>query len=115
MANRTQRSLWPVVLIVTGFVLVAVAGLVIVNRQQPATPVPGPDTLTELPFPAVQRVSLEDARRALDAGTAVFVDVRDRGSYEQAHIPAALSIPLDEIAARQDELDPDEWIITYCT
>lgn len=95
--------------------LVAVAGLIVTNLRQPATAVPGPEALTELPFPAVQRVSLEDARQALDAGTAVFVDVRDRGSYEQAHIPGALSIPLDEIATRQDELDPEDWIITYCT
>lgn len=115
MANRTQRSLWPIVLIVAGFVLVAAAGLVVVNLRRPAAPVPGPDALSEVPFPSVQRVSLEDSRRALDEGTAVFVDVRDPGSYEQAHIPGALSIPLDEISGRKDELSPDDWIITYCT
>jgi 3-mercaptopyruvate sulfurtransferase SseA len=115
MANRTQRSLWPVVLIVAGFVLVAVAGLIVANLRQPAATVSGPGALTEVPFPAVQRVSVEDARRAHEGGSAVFVDVRDPGSYEQAHIPGALSIPLEELADGQEELDPDDWIITYCT
>lgn len=115
MPDRARRSLWPIVLIVTGFVLVAAAGLLVANLREPATPVPGLDTLTEVPFPSVQRVSLQDAKGALDEQVAVFVDVRDRGSYEGAHIPGALSVPLDEISARKDELDPDDWIITYCT
>lgn len=115
MPNGTRRSLWPIVLIVTGFVFVAAAGILVANLRARATPVPGPDALTEVPFPSVQRVSLQDAKRALDEGVAVFVDVRDPGSYEQAHIPGALSIPLDEVSARKEELDPEDWIITYCT
>jgi rhodanese-related sulfurtransferase len=45
----------------------------------------------------------------------VFVDVRSAGSYAASHIPGALSIPLGELDARLDELDPAARIITYCT
>lgn len=63
----------------------------------------------------IVRVSLEDARRALDSETAVFVDVRDPSSYAAGHIPGALSMPLDALEQHLDELDPQAWIITYCT
>lgn len=115
MANRLQRSFWPIVMIVAGIVLVAVASLIITNLQSPPPSVSQPDVLTEIPYPDVSRVSLLDAKKAYDDGTAVFVDVRDRGSYQQSHIPGALSIPVDETESRKDELNPNDWIITYCT
>ena len=63
----------------------------------------------------VPRVSLEEAKAAFDAKTAVFLDVRSAGSYAAGHVPGALSIPLNEMEARLGELDPQQWIITYCT
>lgn len=64
---------------------------------------------------AVTRVSLTDAKAAFDAKTAVFLDVRDAQSYALAHVPGALNIPLNELEARLGELNPNAWIITYCT
>lgn len=61
------------------------------------------------------RVSLDEAKRHYDAGTAIFVDVRAAEAYRSAHIPGALSIPLGEIEARSGELSPEARIITYCT
>jgi 3-mercaptopyruvate sulfurtransferase SseA len=75
-------------------------------------PYPNPTPATA---ESVVRVSLADAKSAFDAKTAVFLDVRDAGSYAEAHIPGALNIPLNELEARLDELDPNAWIITYCT
>jgi 3-mercaptopyruvate sulfurtransferase SseA len=63
----------------------------------------------------VPRVSLEEAKSALDAGSAIFLDVRSQQSYESQHIPGALNIPLPDMEARLGELDKAEWIITYCT
>jgi hypothetical protein len=65
----------------------------------------------------VPRVSLEEARAALDSGAAVIVDVRSPEFYEASHIPGAISIPLPEIERNPTDvaLDKDEWIITYCT
>jgi len=63
----------------------------------------------------VQRVTLEDSKAAFDSGEAVFLDVRSESSFASSHIPDALSIPLDELEARIDEIDPNLWVITYCT
>jgi len=63
----------------------------------------------------IQRVTLEESKLAFDNGKATFVDVRIASTYEASHIPGALSIPLAELQTRIDELDPDAWIITYCT
>ena len=59
------------------------------------------------------RVTLEEAKKAFDEGTAVFVDVRASSAYEAAHIPGALSIPSNELPARMTQLDKNAWIIPY--
>ena len=63
----------------------------------------------------IQRVSLEESKTAFDNGEAIFLDVRSASSYAAGHIPNALSIPLAELEPRVSELDPNQWIITYCT
>lgn len=63
----------------------------------------------------VQRITLEESKAAFDNGEATFVDVRTASTYEASHIPGALSIPLSELQERIGELDPNQWIITYCT
>lgn len=65
----------------------------------------------------VPRVSLEEARAALDSGAAVIVDVRSAEAYEASHVAGAVSIPLAEVEANPTglALDPEQWIITYCT
>jgi hypothetical protein len=68
-----------------------------------------------IPYPKVKRVSLADAKAAFDLGNAIFVDVRGEPYYSQGHIPGALSIDGDELEERLNELEPDAWIITYCT
>jgi 3-mercaptopyruvate sulfurtransferase SseA len=69
----------------------------------------------QIPESEVPRVSLEEALTAYQDGSAVFVDVRAASSYEASHIPGALSLPVAEIETRFNELDPNHWIITYCT
>jgi predicted sulfurtransferase len=70
--------------------------------------------LTEAEVP---RVSLEQAKVALEDGTAVFVDVRSAEAYAVSHIAGAINIPVNEIEADPTALtlDRDQWIITYCT
>lgn len=74
-----------------------------------------PQHSVEETFPEISRASLADSKAALDNRKAVFVDVRDASAYAEAHIPGALSIPLAELETRLNELDPNQWIITYCT
>ena len=63
----------------------------------------------------VQRTSLKDAKAAYDGKKAIFLDVRTSESYTRNHVPGAVSIPEAQIIARMNELDPNQWIIAYCS
>jgi hypothetical protein len=108
MAEK-RKSLFPLFLL-GGGVLLLLAGLVSVffNQKPEAIGAATPASVEQ-----VQRVSLEDARAALDSGTAVFLDVRSRESYAAAHIPGAVLIPLNELPTRMGELNQGSWIIPY--
>jgi 3-mercaptopyruvate sulfurtransferase SseA len=96
-----------------GLLLIAVAVLFGTQRTSTVTP---PDTVhEEETYPEVPRLSVEEAKTALDAGTAIVVDVRAAEAYQAAHVAGSINIPLTELEARLGELDKDEWIITYCT
>jgi hypothetical protein len=114
--HRAYRSFGPVILIAAGLVLIlGVAILVLfpgLIGAAPETPAAPP---ANIPFSDVPRISLADSYAAWVTGSAVFVDVRGESFYETAHIPGALSIPEEDISERLDQLDKDDWIITYCT
>ena len=107
--SDNRKNIFPWFLL-GGGVLLLLAGLVsvLLNRQPQAV-------LTQTPASVgqVERVSLEDAKAAFDAGTAVFLDVRAGNSYEASHIPGAVSIPSNELPTRMGELDRGSWIIPY--
>jgi rhodanese-related sulfurtransferase len=65
----------------------------------------------------VPRISLEEARVALESGAAVIVDVRNPGAFEASHVAGAISVPLGIIERdlANVPLDKDQRIITYCT
>ena len=118
MKKRKAKN-FPVLLLAGGGLLLIVVAVMLglqsgTNQASPSTPVAssGHDEET---YPEIERVSLEDAKAALDAGTAVFVDVRGVDAYNMSRIPGSLSIPLAELESRLTELDPNQWIITYCT
>lgn len=65
---------------------------------------------------SVPRISLAEFRKLVEAGTVVVLDVRSPQAYREGHIPGAVSVPLETVAARAAE-----WrgaarpIVTYCT
>jgi 3-mercaptopyruvate sulfurtransferase SseA len=117
MSRRKPNPKFPLVLAIGGGVLLIITAILIGLQntsnaipQTSASQLGGEDT-----YPEIQRVSLEDAKAAYDAGSAVFVDVRAVDSYNISHIPGALNIPLANTQERLGELDKAKWIITYCT
>ena len=63
----------------------------------------------------VSLASTELSRMIADGQQVVILDVRDRDSYAEEHIPQAKNIPYDELEARiLDELSPADTIVTYC-
>lgn len=51
--------------------------------------------------------------RARD-GDVVVIDVRPAVEYDAGHIPGALSVPLDQLEARLDQLPEDREVVAYC-
>jgi rhodanese-related sulfurtransferase/rubrerythrin len=47
-------------------------------------------------------------------GEFLLLDVRQPEEYEAGHIPGAMLVPLGELEARQEDLERDKKIITYC-
>jgi 3-mercaptopyruvate sulfurtransferase SseA len=61
------------------------------------------------------RITLAEFKKLFDAHDVVVVDVRDEASFRAGHIPGALSIPLDQLAAKTDQLKAEKKpIVTYC-
>ena len=77
------------------------------------TPSPTPEggALTKARVP---RISVEVAKEMADAGEAILVDVRPKGTFGLAHIAGAISLPSDEVPDRYDELATDRLIVFYC-
>jgi hypothetical protein len=65
----------------------------------------------------VPRVTVENAKAALDAGVAIIVDVRSQEAYDAQHIAGAIFISLADMESTTADLKlyKNKWIITYCT
>ena len=58
-------------------------------------------------------IGQEEARHMMDAGSALFVDVRRTEQYDRVRIPGALSIPIRGSAEEFFHLPQDRDIIFY--
>lgn len=63
----------------------------------------------------VPRVSVEDAKRVVDEGKAIFIDVRSQESYRESHIPGAVNVPLDGGSNYAVDASRDALLFLYCT
>ena len=64
--------------------------------------------------PDFARLSPAELRPRLDRCDALLLDARPHLEYNAGHIPAAISIPIDELPNRLDELPTDKLIVAYC-
>jgi rhodanese-related sulfurtransferase/DNA-binding transcriptional ArsR family regulator len=60
------------------------------------------------------RLSPAELRQELDRSNVLLLDARPRLEYAAGHLPAAISIPIDELPDRLDELPTDKLIVAYC-
>jgi 3-mercaptopyruvate sulfurtransferase SseA len=102
-------------------VILAMPGSEAPLQTQPAAP-PAAEPVTKKtppppadPIAAMPRISVAEAKKALDAGKAVLVDVRAAEAYQAEHAKGAISLPAFEMYARYGELPKGKQIITYCT
>jgi rhodanese-related sulfurtransferase len=59
-------------------------------------------------------VPLAELQERLRTGEAVLVDVRPAVEYQAAHLPGAISMPLNELARRMHEIPAGKEVIAYC-
>jgi hypothetical protein len=76
-----------------------------------SAPTPAP---TATPDDA-QRITLADAKKAFDDGSAFFVDARAAEAYEMEHIKGAVNITPATLGAHLKELPKNKKIIVYCS
>ena len=63
----------------------------------------------------VERISVADAKAALEGKTALLVDVRDPSAFDQEHAKGALSFFRLDSGPGGVALPKHKLIITYCT
>lgn len=59
-------------------------------------------------------VDTDELLRRLERGDVVLLDVRPEPEYAGGHLPGALHIPLEDLAARIGELPRDREVVAYC-
>ncbi|GAC1341339.1 MAG: metalloregulator ArsR/SmtB family transcription factor [Candidatus Dormibacteria bacterium] len=61
-----------------------------------------------------EEVAREELLARATAGDVVVLDVRPAVEFIAGHIPGAVSIPLDQLTSRLDELPAETEIVAYC-
>lgn len=110
MSRTTKSSTISIVTIAIGVVLIGFAAIIsFYSDHELSSATATPPLLSQ----DVPRITPNEAKNARDTGDAVIVDVRDFESYTAEHVQGAISIPLNELEARMDELPADKLIIPY--
>ena len=63
----------------------------------------------------IPRITLDEAKKDYDNGTAVIIDSRGLEQYKQEHVKGALSIPIGSPETRFSEIPKGKKIIVYCS
>jgi rhodanese-related sulfurtransferase len=61
-----------------------------------------------------QRSSIGDLRERISKDEVLLLDVRPAIEFQAGHLPGAVSIPLDELEQRLEELPTGKLIVAYC-
>ena len=63
---------------------------------------------------ALEPVARDELLRRLNDGQVLMLDVRPEAEYAAGHIPGAVNVPHDQLAARLAELPERADIVAYC-
>ncbi|GAA3400636.1 ArsR/SmtB family transcription factor [Paenibacillus hodogayensis] len=62
----------------------------------------------------LQTLSLTEVLSKMDAGSIILLDVRPADEFEAAHIPGAISVPMEELHDYLQSLPKETRIAAYC-
>ena len=63
----------------------------------------------------IRRMGPAELQALVEGGKVVIYDTRSKMSYDQEHIKGALSMPHEQVAAREAEFPRDKTLVFYCT
>ncbi|GGA42807.1 ArsR/SmtB family transcription factor [Psychrobacillus lasiicapitis] len=61
-----------------------------------------------------EEVTLEELNERMEKGEILLLDVRPKEEYENAHIPGAVSIPMEELKEKLTSLPSNRDVVAYC-
>ncbi len=64
--------------------------------------------------PESTAIGVDEAKRTLDAGEALLVDVREPDEWRAGHVAGATHIPLGTVTSRASALPTDREILVIC-
>ena len=97
------------------FFAVAIVSLAILLAMACAKPAPLAEYKKYENDGEVPRISIEDAKKDVDAGIAVIVDSRPEFAYKHEHIAGSINIVLGSPDDAFAALPKDKKIIVYCS
>ena len=62
----------------------------------------------------IPQIQIQEAKEKLDHKEATFVDIRDPGSYQAAHIPGALHLHDGNVQEFVQNTDKEKPLVVYC-
>ncbi|QWH04149.1 metalloregulator ArsR/SmtB family transcription factor (plasmid) [Bacillus mycoides] len=62
----------------------------------------------------LEGITLSELKDRMDKGEVLLLDVRPKEEYEKAHIPGAVSIPIEELEEKLSSLPANCDVIAYC-
>jgi rhodanese-related sulfurtransferase/DNA-binding transcriptional ArsR family regulator len=62
----------------------------------------------------VESIGRDELLRRVASGQVTVLDVRPANEYAAGHLPGAVNIPVDELAARMSELPAGAEVVAYC-
>ena len=62
----------------------------------------------------IPQIQIHEAKRNLDQKECLFVDIRDPGSYQSAHVPGALHLHDGNVQEFVENTDKNAAVVVYC-
>ena len=62
----------------------------------------------------IPQIQIQDAKKKFDEKSSLFVDIRDPGSYSQAHVPGAVHLHDGNVQEFLQNTDKEKAIVVYC-
>lgn len=62
----------------------------------------------------IPQIQIHEAKQKYDQKDSLFVDIRDPGSYGQAHIPGAIHLNDGNVQEFLQNTDKEKSVVVYC-